>query len=507
MSGNDMLAENEKQANAVAAKVMRVTFIIFTLIYILDIVGIFTVDLGTMTFAYVLGGVLLFIPTVLVNVLKMDGPYIKYVNVFCSAVFVTMLSITLTYHVVVIYVFAIAIASLYFSRQLNIFATILTVIGVSVGQVAAYYLDTLQDENFLDMYHVLVFGVVPRALVLVAVSAIFTMLCSRTATMLSNLMGAEEQKIILDKMSYMKENAMMTSRTLSDMVDELKDISEATLAANQRIARETERLLQGSNENVVEVENADSKIQDIAGRLEELSNMNHTAASLTDKIKENSKTNQEIMDTVTFNMEKICESTESCREIIYDLGEESKEIIGIINTITGISNQTNILALNAAIEAARAGENGKGFAVVAGEIQKLSEQTKQAVDTIGSIIRQVVNNTESAVEAMENSVECTREGIESIKKANKSTSLITSSNEELAGKIYAIDEAAEIIKENSSHVSKSMNQVSNNTQENCSAVEYVTAASQETTAGAESLADIVDKIRDMSKELNNVVNS
>ena len=49
MSGNDMLAENEKQANAVAAKVMRVTFIIFTLIYILscviyNLLGVYTLQ-------------------------------------------------------------------------------------------------------------------------------------------------------------------------------------------------------------------------------------------------------------------------------------------------------------------------------------------------------------------------------------------------------------------------------------------------------------------------------
>ena len=67
-----------------------------------------------------------------------------------AAIFTTLLSITLTYHVVVIYVYPIAIASLYFSKQLNILATSLTVAGVSVGQLAAFYLDTLQDDNFQE---------------------------------------------------------------------------------------------------------------------------------------------------------------------------------------------------------------------------------------------------------------------------------------------------------------------------------------------------------------------
>jgi len=193
MKVNKILIENEKQANCVVARVMRITFLIFTFIYLLDVIGVFVVNLKIMTIAYVGSSILLLLPTLFVNILKQDKSYIKYINVFVAAVFTTLLSITLTYHVVVIYVYPIAIASLYFSKRLNILATGLTVAGVSAGQLAAFYLDTLQDDNFLTLDYVLLFGILPRALVLIAIAAIFTMLSSRTANLLSILLRKEEQ--------------------------------------------------------------------------------------------------------------------------------------------------------------------------------------------------------------------------------------------------------------------------------------------------------------------------
>lgn len=500
-----LLKQNEKDANLIVAKVMRVSFFIFTLIYILNVIGIFEVKPDVMLFAYIGGSILLLVPTVLSNFLKLEHWIIKYIYVLCAAVFITLLSITLTWHVVAMYVYPIAIASLYFSKKLNITATILTVIGVSIGQVLAYFMQTTLDDNFTDVHGMLIFGVAPRALVVIAVAAIFTMLCTRTASMLSNLMGAEEQKELFDRMKLMKDNASETSAVLYSTVSRLSDISESSLKANQSIAEEAERLLTGSMENTGAVEYADERIQDITTQLTELSEMNHRTAQLTERIGQNTKENQKLMDAATENMEQINKSTQECEGIIRTLGEESKEIIGIVQTITGISNQTNILALNASIEAARAGEQGRGFAVVAEEIQKLSEQTKRAVENIGTIVTEVVKNTEDAVVAMGVNAKNAKAGMESISMANESATLITSSNEELNGQIHEIDKVAEIIRGKSNEVAERMQQISSNTQANCSAVEQVSAATQENTAGTESLAGIVSQIRELSEQLNKVV--
>ena len=162
------------------------------------------------------------------------------------------------------------------------------------------------------------------------------------------------------------------------------------------------------------------------------------------------------MDDATNSMEHIHESTSACKDIIWKLGEESKEILGIIKVITEISNQTNILALNASIEAARAGEQGKGFAVVASEIQKLAEQTRGAVDDIGKIVKETVHHTESAVSVMEQSVKLTEAGMECIREVGNSTAVITSSNRQMSDRILEMDKTVENIRGQSDEVARGM---------------------------------------------------
>ncbi|MGN0131951.1 MAG: methyl-accepting chemotaxis protein [Lachnospiraceae bacterium] len=495
---SSVLIQNEKQANRAVAKVMRITFLIFTLVYLLNVFGIFVIDMGIMTLAYVTGSVLLWIPTLIVCVGKQQKSYVKYVLIICAVAFVTVAASTLGYHAVLLFIYAIAIASLYFSKKLNILTTILSVVGVSVGQWLDFALNTLPDKNFTNLYKLIVYGIVPRALVLVAIAAIFTMLCERTAGMLSNLLDAEEQERIMNHMKQMQEKSRQTSDELLQMVKELSVITEASMKANGQIAEETGSVLQSFSENTDEITGINERTQDINTRLIALGTMNGQVADLARQINETTKENQEKMDDATDSMEQIHASTSECKDVIWQLGEKSKEILDIIRVITGISNQTNILALNASIEAARAGEHGKGFAVVAGQIQKLAEQTKTAVDDIGKIVTEVVHHTENAVNVMEHSVQLTKTGMESIREVGNSTAVITSSNSRMSDRIMEMDRTVENIKGQSGEVAKGMDQVNSNTQSNYSAIEHVTAATQENSAGVAEIENMVERIKELA---------
>ena len=490
-----VLIQNEKQANRAVAKVMQITFLIFTVVYLLNVFGIFVVDMGIMTFAYIVGSVLLWVPTLIVIVGKNQQSYVKYILILCAVVFVTVVATTLGYHAVLLFIYAIAIASLYFSKKLNILTTILSVVGVSLGQWLDFVLNTLPDKNFTNLYKLFVYGILPRALILIAIAAIFTMLCERTAGMLSNLLNAEEQERMMNQMKQMQEQSRQTSDELLQMVKELSVITESSMKANEQITDETGSVLQSFSENTKEITGMNERTQDIHARLLALGTMNEQVAELAKQVNLTTKENQEKMDDATESMGKIHTSAEQCKDVILELGEKSKEILDIIRVITGISNQTNILALNASIEAARAGEHGKGFAVVAGEIQKLSEQTKAAVDNIGKIVTEVVQYTDNAVSVMEQSVQLTMAGMERIEEVGNSTALITASNSQMSEQILEMDKTVENIKSQSDEVAKGMEQGHSNTQGNYNAVEHVAAATQENTAGVAEIENLVERIK------------
>ena len=107
-----------------------------------------------------------------------------------------------------------------------------------------------------------------------------------------------------------------------------------------------------------------------------------------------------VIQQAASEMRDIAVDIEDSSVIIAKLGERSKQITTIVNTIRGIADQTNLLALNAAIEAARAGEMGRGFAVVADEVRQLAARTSGSTMEISEMVNMIQKETLLAIKSM-----------------------------------------------------------------------------------------------------------
>jgi len=101
--------------------------------------------------------------------------------------------------------------------------------------------------------------------------------------------------------------------------------------------------------------------------------------------------------------DKMTEGQQASQKVdtmVRQVDQMTQQIGSITAVIERIAAQTNLLALNASIEAARAGEHGRGFAVVADEVRKLAEQSGSAANNIKTLIHDVQEQSNIAVNAM-----------------------------------------------------------------------------------------------------------
>ena len=205
------------------------------------------------------------------------------------------------------------------------------------------------------------------------------------------------------------------------------------------------------------------------------------------------------------NMGKLETTVKETEGIIRALGEQSKQIGEIVDTISGIAEQTNLLALNAAIEAARAGEHGRGFAVVAEEVRKLAEQSGSATENITSIITEIQKRTQEAVVSMQTGTEMTIGSVQSVHEAGEAFREIVAQITQLMERIAYSAEAIKATNEGSKRITASIRSIEEVAASLADETQTVSAATEEQTASVHEVASASKHLSEMATELQSAV--
>ncbi|RXE95312.1 methyl-accepting chemotaxis protein [Pseudoalteromonas sp. PS5] len=253
-------------------------------------------------------------------------------------------------------------------------------------------------------------------------------------TMVSDMEAVASGDLSVNIDNYGVKEAHNLSNNLELLVEKLaenimiiKSNSDLLLSSSNELLQATQKTQDGTTEQqeqtvlvAAAMEEMNATVTDVAASTSQASS---SAQESLDKCSDGLISVKSVVKTVHMLSSNILESETKIKR----LSEETQDISGILDVISGISAQTNLLALNAAIEAARAGEAGRGFAVVADEVRSLANSTNEAANDIRERVEKLQQGALSAVDSMNESRNSSDQAVKESEETGSSISLVSES--------------------------------------------------------------------------------
>ena len=234
-----------------------------------------------------------------------------------------------------------------------------------------------------------------------------------------------------------------------------------------------------------------ASVEEMSASIDQVSDNAQHASELARKAGHLSVEGGEVIANTVKEMNQIADSIDRVSGPIGQLGTQSNKISSIVQVIKEVADQTNLLALNAAIEAARAGEAGRGFAVVADEVRKLADRTTKATGEISVMIGDIQTSSQSAVSAMQRTVEQVQSGRQMAEQAGQAIVEIRTAASDVVSVIEGIACSFEEQSGASQSIAQQLEQIAQAAEENSS-------TSIETSDSAHHLGDLANEMQTMS---------
>ena len=324
----------------------------------------------------------------------------------------------------------------------------------------------------------------------------------------------DEFGALADSLSDMRENVNnllkdihQSSETVASSSQELTASSDQSAQVTNNIAQSISDVAAMNEQQSDSVNTTFSAVKQISANIEEISSNANIASSNAEAASKEAGDGGDSIRTAISQMESIEKVVSESAAVVNELGEHSKEIGMIVETITGIAEQTNLLALNAAIEAARAGDQGRGFAVVAEEVRKLAAESQEAAEKIANLIGTIQSQTENAVQSMNAGTSEVKKGSAIVKKSGIAFNHIIELNNGVAKQVKGIAQTTEEVAKASTNVTNAIQNVEQASKKVADQTQTVSAATEEQSASMEEIASASQNLAEIAQKLNEDVNS
>ena len=318
-----------------------------------------------------------------------------------------------------------------------------------------------------------------------------------------------------DEIGQLAVAANKLKKSLRELMANVSSSSERLAAASEELTANasdtTKTITNVANAVISMAESAGEQCNELVGVASQTDGMTNEMKNMYDASQEMKKTAQSSREGVdegraavneaVSSMQQMASQMEEASQVVSTLGDRSKEIGQIVETISNIADQTNLLALNAAIEAARAGEAGRGFSVVAEEVRKLAEQSQQSAEEIKERIAVIQGDTEEAVVAMEAGTNEVALGTQAIREVGEQFQDITARVSSIKTEMEEINHAVKTVEDGMKGVVGAMDTIDEVSRATSEETQTISAAAEEQSASSQEIASASHSLADLATDL------